>query len=322
MTLSHSLPEAASGFLTRSLGRSWKASSQFFGGQHVVHLIQHGGERVVLKIMPADSCTAWKAESCALRLFADRLPVPQLVDADADESGCYTLTSYVPCLPLSRQLQDRDFPRTRALCEAAGWARIVRDRAAALEASNLSSFRTDSLAKLALGTAAFLPAWEEALGRGVLPLGSGRLEKVMMTARRHISLLDGLERSVQLVHGDFQPRNLLCTGSGSLESIIDWELARFASPLNDIAMLLRFVADDVEEQAVLEEYGKAPHLPECLGQAAALYDLLKVTTAISYAREETPDFPLWLNFVDGCLARLQDSDASALRRAALRLIEF
>jgi aminoglycoside phosphotransferase (APT) family kinase protein len=43
-------------------------------------------------------------------------------------------------------------------------------------------------------------------------------------------------RPLVLVHGDFRPGNFLCDGTG-LRAVLDWELAHFGDPLEDVAWL-------------------------------------------------------------------------------------
>jgi aminoglycoside phosphotransferase (APT) family kinase protein len=88
-----------------------------------------------------------------------------------------------------------------------------------------------------------------------------------------------------LIHGDFQPKNLLFDADGCLAAVIDWELARIAPPLCDVATLVRFTPDDASEAAVLR--ASLPGLSD--GAASArCYDLIRISLGLCRFKK-TPD---------------------------------
>jgi aminoglycoside phosphotransferase (APT) family kinase protein len=83
-------------------------------------------------------------------------------------------------------------------------------------------------------------------------LRTGNADRVFTPAeqealRQHASqagaLLGAVDGSRQLVHSDFNPKNLLATsqhGTWSITAVLDWEFAFSGSPLCDIGNMLRF----------------------------------------------------------------------------------
>jgi aminoglycoside phosphotransferase (APT) family kinase protein len=281
-----------------------------------------GSREAVLKIMPPSLRQAWAREVEALRLFRDEVPLPELLGAHADGDGCYLLTSYVPAQALSRVLADGGFPSSRALCNAARAAASIH-RVARAQARYLPScFVTDELVQLGLGTHSFYEPWASKVRAAELRLGLERIGAILRAVGENLACLEGIESTIQLVHGDYQARNLLFSPAGTLEAVVDWELARYAPPLNDVATLLRFSVTDSDEIPILESYGDPNALPRDSRRGARCYDLIKVAFGVSRHASESTDLPFWLAFIDGCIAFLAEGDASSVRQAAWRLREI
>jgi hypothetical protein len=67
-------------------------------------------------------------------------------------------------------------------------------------------------------------------------------------------LLDGVDQAC-LVHGDFNPRNMLADPvTGELTGLLDWEFAHAGTPGTDLGNLLRFERDPGFTEAVLIGY--------------------------------------------------------------------
>jgi aminoglycoside phosphotransferase (APT) family kinase protein len=291
------------------------------GGQHATYHLS-GSREAVLKIMPPSLREAWAREVAALGLFGAEVPVPELLGAHADGDGCYLLTSYVPAQALSRVLADGGFPSSRALCNAARAAGSIHRVARAKARYLPHCFVTDDLVQLGLGTPSFYESWASRVRSAELRLGLERIDAILRAVRENLACIEGIESTVQLVHGDYQARNLLFGPAGRLEAVVDWELARYAPALNDIATLLRFSVTDSDELPILESYGDPNALPREPRRAARCYDLIKVAFGVSKHASESPDLPAWLAFIDGCIAFLAEGDATLVRQAAWRLREI
>ena len=323
MRAASSLPEGARSFAEGLLGvqATILPALPIPGGQHATYHL-FGGRETVLKIMRPSLREAWAREVAALRLFANEVPVPELLGAQADEDGCYLLTSYVPAQALSRVLAGSGFPSSNALCNASRIAGRIHRAARAQARSLPSCFVTDELVQLGIGTPSFYEPWAERARAAERRLGAQRISDILRAAREHLECIDGIEATVQLVHGDYQPRNLLFAPTGTLESVVDWELARHAPPLNDIATLLRFSMTDSNEAALLESYGDPGALPRETRRAARCYDLVKVAFGLSKPSPDSSDLPAWIDFIDGCMTFLARGDSEPVRQAAWRLREI
>jgi aminoglycoside phosphotransferase (APT) family kinase protein len=242
--------------------------------------------------------------------------------AHVDGDGCYLLTSYVPAQALSRVLADSGFPSSRALSNAARTAGKIHRVARAKKASLPACFVTDELVELGIGTPSFYESWASKVRAAQQRLGPQRTGAILRAARENLEYIEGIQSTVQLVHGDYQARNLLFGPAGTLEAVIDWELARYAPPLNDVATVLRFSVTDTDEALILESYGDPDALPRETRRAARCYDLVKVAFGVSKHASESTDLPAWLAFIDGCMTFLAGGDADPVRQAAWQLREI
>ena len=96
------------------------------------------------------------------------------------------------------------------------------------------------------------------------------------------TLLDEAGR-VCLVHGDFNPKNLLVDPSGlRLTALIDWEFAHAGHPATDLGNLLRFERDQAFTEGVLTSYiarrGGEPSSVLACARAADLFALVELTS--------------------------------------------
>ncbi|HEX6755606.1 MAG TPA: phosphotransferase [Mycobacteriales bacterium] len=78
-----------------------------------------------------------------------------------------------------------------------------------------------------------------------------------------------------LVHGDFNPKNLLVDpATGGVTGVLDWEFAYAGAPLGDVGNLLRFETDMDFAAAVADGYaGRAPDVPDDWVELARALDL-------------------------------------------------
>jgi hypothetical protein len=108
----------------------------------------------------------------------------------------------------------------------------------------------------------------------------------------------------------------LFDANGCLSAVIDWELARIAPPLCDLATLLRFAPDDASESAVLH----ASTLGLSVDARSARYDLIRVSLSMSKPDLTGEDVPIWANFIDGCAVSLLENDPEPARAASRGLL--
>ncbi len=108
-------------------------------------------------------------------------------------------------------------------------------------------------------------------------LDEGRMARLRRCVGAYEEVLRAFSADASLVHGDFNPSNLLVR-DGRLVGVVDWEFAHAGTPMMDIGNLLRHVEDHPDRagleqglRAGFEEAGS--RLPDDWCDRAALCDL-------------------------------------------------
>jgi hypothetical protein len=94
----------------------------------------------------------------------------------------------------------------------------------------------------------------------------------------------------QLVHSDFNPKNIL-VADGTVTAVLDWEFAFSGSPLFDVGNMLRFVGDyppAFENGFVNGFAGNGGHLPPGWRRISAALDLFALADLLT----RPPDRPI------------------------------
>jgi hypothetical protein len=118
--------------------------------------------------------------------------------------------------------------------------------------------------------------------------------------------LDEMAGDARLVHGDFNPSNILVSG-GKVSGVLDWEFAHSGSPYMDIGNLLRHQPNRAEDLAAgLSDEGVA--LPDDWEYRAALVDLGSHLEFLTSAMPE--------EFKRGCVQRVRDLLVRAKKKGA------
>lgn len=190
-------------------------------------LAESAGERSVVRIYADRGArrgpSAVEVDAAVLRLVRGLLPVPEVLEVRRPDPHAGTpgllVTTFLPGERLEQVL-----PR--------------------LDEEGLSVVGEN------LGTALARLAHVPMLRGGVFADGDLRIEPFPPAA----DLVDRFDRSV-LVHGDFNPTNLLVDpDSLELTGVLDWELAHAGSPLSDLGNLLRSDRAPALVAAVTEAY--------------------------------------------------------------------
>jgi thiamine kinase-like enzyme len=111
-------------------------------------------------------------------------------------------------------------------------------------------------------------------------LGSNISSEVFKFVHEHAYIIDDLDIQNSLVHGDFNPLNILATERESfinITGILDWEYAFSGSPLMDIGNMLRY--EDLNNTEFLSSFissyrANGGLLPAKWLQKAKLLDLI------------------------------------------------
>ncbi len=125
-------------------------------------------------------------------------------------------------------------------------------------------------------------------------LGHETARAVEHLLTRERTRLAEISNSACLVHGDYNPSNLLATGA-RITGVLDWEFAHSGTPYMDIGNLLRHLPECASELATgLSDEGV--RLPEDWQYRAALVDL---GSHLEFLTSAMPD-----RFKESCVARV------------------
>lgn len=243
------LPPGVVGWLGRVLpGQRIIHAKRLPGGysNHNIMIVTGAGRRLVLRRYVRSNACAVEAA------LADRLagvvPVPEVVAADPDGTGAgepVLLSNFVDGVAVSQALAAGSSQDAAGLGRAAG---------AALAAIGTVRFASGGF----FGGADLVPGQDDASLPGSLPgfvdrclaggrashaLSPGEQDGLRELARRVVPLLAEVAGAAQLVHADYNPKNLLAApgpAGWSVTAVLDWEFAFSGSPLADIGNMLRF----------------------------------------------------------------------------------
>jgi hypothetical protein len=320
------LPPGALTLIRTCIGPDFTATP-IPGGQHATfHIL--GAVEAILKVFPAQY-RGFDVEQTALELIraglAGVLPVvvPEVYGSASDADGRYLLLSFFLSRSLAQAIRVPEFRRRPALVQAAESIGRIHSIASTLAETATRTFPVDGLAGLVRVGQLDFDGLCERVRQGACVVGAERTAGAIQALEAHRAILEGVCAPIHLVHGDYQPKNLLITRHGeALVAVIDWELACLSSPIRDLATLLRFCDDLSTEDAVLDAYPALPWTHEMTRVGARCFDLARVAIGMSTVRSTTSDTPAWLEFVDATIAYLAAGAPERLRRAAAALILF
>jgi len=192
-----------------------------------IELVTAWGERFVLRRFRHGDGGAVEA-ALAARL-AGVVPVPEVI---AVGDGVL-LSRFAPGMPLSAALSVVDPVRlghavgsTLAAVGTVGFER--------------PGFFGDTLEPDGSEPTADLPRFVERCLRDSDALSPAEQDALLGHATRCAALLTEVRGSRQLVHSDYNPKNLLVDEHGAVTAVLGWEFALASSPLIDIGNMLRF----------------------------------------------------------------------------------
>jgi aminoglycoside phosphotransferase (APT) family kinase protein len=303
-------PELA-GWLGRALpGQQITGATPLSGGyrNQNTRLATAGGQAFVLRQYLVDEAARTCAiEAAVLRQLVGLAPVPEVVDADpaGREAGQpVLLTRYVTGEPLSQALAGAGADAA-ALGRAAGLAlaevgtlRFARD-----------GFFTDAtLVPAASADSASLSAFVDralAAGPAASALSAAELDGVRALARSAEPLVARVAGAAQLVHSDFNPKNLLvlrgADGRWRVTGVLDWEFAFSGSPLHDVGNMLRFGHPAGFADGFTGGFGEGGgDLPDGWREISAALDLFALADLLT----RPPEHPYFTKAVGAVRARL------------------
>ena len=134
-------------------------------------------------------------------------------------------------------------------------------------------------------------------------IGKPRAERIEDMLVQYGSLLADMARHSQLVHGDFNPSNILIH-EGKVSAVLDWEFAMSGSPYMDIGNLLRTLGEDLCKDVFNGLSDGGMKVSAAWLERAKLYDMTSqmvfLTRAVSDDFKETcvNKIDEYLNFLD------------------------
>ncbi len=227
------------------------------GACNTNYAFRAGREEFVLRIHGRGDPETGARERHVTRLVAALVPVPEVLHL----GGGWTVTRFLPGEPLSRA-------PTPGAARAAGRAlaaisAVVLPRAGRIRADGTVGpwpFGDDFTE-----TCLVSPRVRESLG-------DAAIEGVRRLMARESAVFTEMDADHRLVHGDFNPGNVLVTGD-RVTGILDWEFAHAGTSWQDVGNLLRNLgpAFDGAVSEGLREGGMA--LPPDWRRRASLVDL-------------------------------------------------
>jgi len=247
------LEPAVRAWLARELpGQAVVAATLLGGGYSNENiLVVTGRGRYVLRRYrrssgPAAARTCAVEAALAARLAGTVVPVPEVIAADpeAAETGePLLLARHVAGVLVSDAIAaDRG-------AEAAATGRAAGEALAAIGSISFErggAFTGPDLIPSPAGLPLSLPEFVEtclSAGHAASALSRGELEGLRALAAEADAVAAATAHSRQLVHSDYNGKNLLAVRRGrlwSISAVLDWEFAFSGSPLTDVGNMLRF----------------------------------------------------------------------------------
>lgn len=111
------------------------------------------------------------------------------------------------------------------------------------------------------------------------------VDAIFMILENERARLEELDSESRLVHGDFNPTNILIH-HGKVSGILDWEFCHAGTPYMDIGNLLRHTAAEHHREIKLGLEAGGMNLPDDWKERAALIDLTSALEFLTSNRSE------------------------------------
>jgi aminoglycoside phosphotransferase (APT) family kinase protein len=240
-------------------------------------------EIYVLRIY-GENNNSMDVERKILKILKDRVPVPHSLYYDSSCSKFdypFIILSWIQGVQLSEILNRGNKSVISNAVREIG-ALLAKVHSITFPSSGFFDENLNIQEFIKLDANQFLMYIEESIvnGLAITHIGSDLSAKVFQFAQEHAYIIDDLVIQNSLVHGDFNPLNILATDSErciNITGILDWEYAFSGSPLMDIGNMLRY--EDVSNTEFLSLFISSYQdngglLPPKWLQKAKLLDLI------------------------------------------------
>jgi fructokinase len=217
-----------------------------FGNTMILLITDHGERYVLRRYRGGNGRTSCAVETTLAARLTGTVPVPEVVATDPEGRAAgapLLLSRYIEGAPLSEVLPEL----TKGDAATVGYAvGATLARIGTVTFPRAGSFRDGSLATTGQAALVDLPGVvDRCLDTGKVDSSLTKPEQdaLRALALRSTPWLDAVTNARQLVHMDFNPKNLLlacCGGRWNVTAVIDWEFAFSGSPLVDVGNMLRF----------------------------------------------------------------------------------
>jgi aminoglycoside phosphotransferase (APT) family kinase protein len=253
-------------------------------------LVTGAGEQAVLRLYARQPDRA-AVDQALLERLRGLLPVPRVLEAVTVPGGAgrppFLLLEALPGDRLDVVLPAADEPLRRRLGEAVAGVLVL------LATERMP--RAGMLVDPSLEPTPFPPGAGDQSGFLEAHLGAPWFTGLAAADRSGLRAVARQARAaaatsrIALVHGDFNPKNLLVDpATGGVTGVLDWEFAYAGAPLADLGNLLRFEQDPVFAGAVTGAYAdRAPDVPDDWLEIARALDLYALID-LAARRQDNP----------------------------------
>jgi aminoglycoside phosphotransferase (APT) family kinase protein len=249
-----------------------------YSNENTLVTIDNGSRYVLRRYLRRNSCAV---EAALATRLTGVVPVPEVVAADPDgsEAGEPVLLSvFVPGRQLGEALEHTT--EARELGQAAGEA-LVRIGSVTFEAPGFFDGGDLRPGPPGMEPTSGLDVFVRRClteGNAAGHLSDHEQQDLLRYAERAAPTLDSLRGARQLVHSDYNPKNLLVDGR-RITAVLDWEFAFSSTPLVDVGNMLRDPRPPGFAEGFLEGYGdRLPPDWRELSQALDLFALADFLT--------------------------------------------
>ncbi len=203
-------------------------------------ILEDVGQPYILRVYLRDKDAAYREQKLG-ELLKGRVPIPQIYFVGDLDEHRFAIAEFMPGITLRDLLLGEEPCNMEQLMEEAGEI-LSKIQTVRFPASGF--FSKDLSIQEPLKQEGYVTFAKDCLKHPTVIhiLGEESISKIDHLLDVHAVLFPD-ETQTHLVHGDFDPANLLVKksdGFWKISGVLDWEFAYCASPLQDVALMLRY----------------------------------------------------------------------------------